>query len=173
MPYHIDERVVLKAHGVGRITGLVTKSFAKAELQEYYEFATERSTIWVAVDLAEAHGMRPLTGKAELGRYRDVLRSRPVALINDHRQRHLALQGREKLGTFQSACELVRDLSAHTWKKPLNDVDTTTLRHAQNGVCEEWAAVDDITLPEAKSQVAALLLEGRQAFQAEAAATPV
>jgi len=164
MPYEIDDRVVLNPHGVGRIAGLVTKRFTTAQVQEYYEVATERSLVWVAVDGAEARGLRPVTGKAELDRFRDVLRSRPVALNTDHRQRHLELHNRERLGTFQAACELVRDLTAYTWKKPLNDVDTATFRHAQTGLCEEWAAAEDVPLAQANAEVAALLLEGRQAW---------
>lgn len=166
MPYQIDDRVVLNGHGVGRLAGLVTKRFAPSEPKEYYEVATQRSMVWVAVETAEAHGLRAIIDKAELGRYRDVLRSRPVPLNTDHRQRHLELQHRQKLGTFQAACELVRDLTARTWIKPLNDVDTTTLRHEQTGLCDEWAAVDEVTVPQAHAEVVALLLEGRQAFQA-------
>jgi CarD family transcriptional regulator len=164
MPYEVDDRVVLSPHGVGRIAGLVTKSFAPAEQQEYYEVATERSLVWVAVDRAEARGLRRVTGKIELDHFRNVLRSRPTVLNTDHRQRHLELQSRERLGTFQSVCELVRDLTAYTWKKPLNDVDTATLRHAHTDFCAEWAAADEIPLVQANAEVAALLLEGRQAW---------
>ena len=164
LPYEIDDRVVLNPHGIGRIAGLVTKSFAPTGQQEYYEVATERSLVWVAVDRAEARGLRPVTGKAELDRFRGVLRSRPTVLNADHRQRRLELQTRERLGTFQSVCELVRDLTAYTWKKPLNDVDTATLRHAHTDFCAEWAAADEVTLAQANAEVAALLLETRQAW---------
>jgi RNA polymerase-interacting CarD/CdnL/TRCF family regulator len=164
MTYEIDDRVVLNPHGVGRIAGLVTKSFAATEVQEYYEIATERSLVWVAVGQAEAHGLRPVTGKIELNHFREVLRARPTVLNTDHRQRHLELHSRERLGTFQAACELVRDLTAYTWKKPLNDVDTATLRHAHTDVCAEWAAADEVTLAVANAEVAALLLEGRAAW---------
>jgi len=165
MTYEIDDRVVLNPHGVGRIAGLVTKSFASTEVQEYYEIATERSLVWVPVWAAEARGLRPVTGKTELDHFREVLRGRPAVLNADHRQRHLELHSRERLGTFQAACELVRDLTAYTWKKPLNDVDTATLRHALTDVCAEWAAADEVTLALANAEVAALLLQGRQAWQ--------
>jgi RNA polymerase-interacting CarD/CdnL/TRCF family regulator len=163
--YAVDDRVVLNPHGVGRIAGRVTKSFASTEAQEYYEIATERSLVWVAVEQAEARGLRPLTRKTQLTAFRGVLRSQPTALNTDHRQRRLELQTRERLGTFKAACELVRDLTAYTWKKPLNDVDTATLRHAHNALCAEWAAAEDVPLAQASAEVAALLQEGRQAWQ--------
>jgi CarD family transcriptional regulator len=162
MSYQVDETVVLSGHGLGRIAGLVTKSFGSAERQQYYEVVTGRSTVWVAVETADARGLRPLTSRAELGRYRDLLRSRPVPLISDYQKRRHELHSRQRLGTFQAICELVRDLSARNSQAALNDVDNTLLHQAQAGLCEEWAVVDGVSLPQANSEVAALLLEGRQ-----------
>jgi RNA polymerase-interacting CarD/CdnL/TRCF family regulator len=162
MPYQVNETIVLNGHGMGRITGLVTKSFGSAALQQYYEVVTGHSTVWVAVETAEARGMRPLTSRADLGRYRDLLRSRPVALISDYQKRRHELHIRQKVGTFESMCELVRDLSARSAQAALNDVDKSLLDQAQAGLIEEWAAVDGVSLPEAHSEVDALLLESRQ-----------
>jgi RNA polymerase-interacting CarD/CdnL/TRCF family regulator len=162
MPYQVNEIVVLTGHGLGRIDSLVTKSFGTVSGQEYYEVVTGRSTVWVAVATAATHGMRPLISRTELGRYRDLLRSRPVALNKDYQQRRHELNNRQKIGTFQSACELVRDLTARTWQSPLNDVDKAMLDQAHTGLCKEWAAVDGVSLPQARSEVAALLLEARQ-----------
>jgi RNA polymerase-interacting CarD/CdnL/TRCF family regulator len=165
MLYQVNEMVVLNGHGLGRIDSLVTKSFGAAAGQEYYEVVTNRSTVWVAVATAETHGMRPLISPTDLGRYRELLRSRPVALNKDYQQRRHELNNRQKIGTFQAACELVRDLTARTWHSPLNDVDKALLDQAHAGLCEEWAAVAEIPLPEARSEVAALLLEARQLAQ--------
>lgn len=164
MPYQVNETIMLSGHGLGKVAGLVTKSFGSAEPQQYYEVVTARSTVWVAVATAETHGLRPLTSRAELSRYRDVLRGRPMPLNKDYQQRRHELHGRQKLGTFQATCELVRDLNARTWQSALNDVDQALLTQAQAGLCEEWAAVDGVSLPEAHSEVAALLLEGRAAL---------
>jgi RNA polymerase-interacting CarD/CdnL/TRCF family regulator len=166
MPFQKDETVVLIGHGVGRIADLVNKSFGSAEHQQYYEVLTERSTVWVAVETAGTHGLRPLTERAELDRYRELLRSRPTPLKSDYHLRRLELQNRQRVGTFEAMCELVRDLAARTWHAALNDVDNSMLRQAQAGLCQEWAAADGVSLPEANSEVAALLLEGRQAWQA-------
>ncbi len=162
MSYQVNETVVLNGHGLGRIDGLVTKNFGTATGQQYYEVVTGRSTVWVAVATADTHGLRPLISRTELGRCRALLRSRPVALNKDYQQRRHELNSRQKIGTFQAACELVRDLTARTWQSPLNDVDKALLDQAEAGLCEEWAAVDGVSLPEARSEVAALLLEARQ-----------
>jgi RNA polymerase-interacting CarD/CdnL/TRCF family regulator len=162
MPYQVDETIVLSGHGIGRIAALVNKSFGTAERQSYYEVVTARSTVWVAVETAEARGLRALASRAELDHCRDLLRSRPVPLGGDHLQRRHELNARQKLGTLQAVCELVRDLSARDAKTTLNDVEKALLQGAQTALCEEWAAVDGVPLPQASSAVTALLLEGRQ-----------
>ncbi|MBI4769500.1 MAG: hypothetical protein HY784_03565, partial [Chloroflexi bacterium] len=136
MPFQVDDRVVHPAHGVGRIVGLVTKNFFEAEAHLYYEIAIQRSTVWVPVDAGTAIGLRPLTPKAELARYRGVLRSRPVPLTPDHRQRRLDLLSRLKAGLFQNVCEVVRDLTARGWLKPLSEMDSVTLRKTREGLCQ-------------------------------------
>jgi len=165
MTYQVNETVVLSGHGVGRVAALVTKNFNSAELQQYYEVVTERSTVWVSVAQAEAHGLRPLTSRAELVRCREVLRSQPQTLKSDFQLRRVELNKRQKLPTLEAACELVRDLSARTWRAALNDADNNVLRHAQTGLAEEWAAASGVSLAQANSELAALLLEGRQAWQ--------
>jgi RNA polymerase-interacting CarD/CdnL/TRCF family regulator len=162
MPYQINETIVLSGHGIGRITGLVTKGFGTAEPQPYYEVSAGRSTVWVAVDTAEARGLRPLASRADLGQCRELLRSRPTPLDRDYQKRRQELHARQKVGTLQSTCELVRDLSARNSQVTLNDVEKTLLQGTQSVLCEEWAAVDGVSLPQANSEVTELLLAGRQ-----------
>ena len=166
MPFKIDEQVVYPAFGIGRVAALVTKSFFEAESQIYYEVTGDRSTVWVQVDESAARGLRRLTRPDELAHYRDVVGSQPVSLNQDHRQRQVELRGQFKLGTMQGLCEMVRDLSARSWLKPLNEMDSRALRMSRDAICEEWAATENIPLPEASAELAGLLLAGRHKFQA-------
>lgn len=167
MAYKIDDRVVHPTYGVGRIVGLVSKRF-EAEERQFYEVAIDRSTVWVPVDDSghgNGNGLRPLTPKTELNRYRRVLQSSPVPLTQDPRQRKLDLQDRLKLGTFQAMCEAVRDITARGWLKPLSEADTAMLRKAREGLCQEWAASSDVSVTQATAEVNALLQEARQTHQ--------
>ena len=165
MAFKIDDRVVYPAFGIGRVVAVVTKRFFEAKNQLYYEVIGDRSTVWVQVDEGAARGLRLLTRPDELARYREVVGSQPVALNQDHRQRQLVLKGQLKLGTMQGLCELVRDLGARSWTKPLNEMDSLTLRRRREAVCLEWAAVENVPLPQATAELTALLLEGRQNYQ--------
>ena len=167
MAFKIDDRVVHPTYGVGRVVALVSKRFAAAE-QPYYEVAIDRSTVWVPVGDSgngNGNGLRLLTSKSELARYRGILQSSPKALTPDPRQRRLDLLERMRIGTFQAMCEAVRDITARGWLKPLSEGDTAMLRKAREGLCQEWAAASDVTVVQATAEVNALLLEARQTHQ--------
>ncbi len=165
MRYQVDDRVVHIHHGVGRVVGLVNSSFAGTESKLYYEIALGQSTVWVPVQPAASASveLRALTRKRDLEQYRQVLRSQPVKLSTDHRQRRLDLIEMLKAGTFESLCMIVRDLTAQSHLKTLNDVDSLTLRQAHTHLIQEWAAAEGITVVEATRQIEALLRERSQA----------
>jgi RNA polymerase-interacting CarD/CdnL/TRCF family regulator len=168
MPFKVDECVVYPAFGVGRVAGVVTKSFFAGDMLDYYEVVNDRSTVWVEVREASAKGLRRLTRKDELAHYRDVLRGRPTVLNQDPRQRQTDFRDQLRLGTLQALCEIVRDLSARGWVKPLGEYDAAGLRKGRDGLCQEWAAAAGIPLSEAIAEVNLLLLAARQSFSSPA-----
>lgn len=161
MAFEVGEWVVHPQHGVGRVTKLETKQFGPAT-RLYYEVAVPKSTVWVPVDSA-AGALRPLTAKRDLPRYGGLLKSKPKPVNKDHRQRRLELIDRLQPGTFQARCEVVRDLAALGWIKPLSEPDAALLRVTRDKLCQEWAMVQGVTLVEATQEVENLLREARQA----------
>jgi len=163
MPFEVDEGVVHPKHGVGRVVKLEEKQFGQGTPRLYYRVALSNGTIWVPVD-GHRGGLRKLTSKGDLARYRRLLRSRPTPLSPNHRQRQLELLERMKQSSFQARCEVVRDLAALSWHKPLGESSATLLRAAHGALDEEWAAVEGMSVHEAARVVEALLLEGKQAY---------
>jgi CarD family transcriptional regulator len=163
MPFNIGEWVVHPMHGVGKVTRLELKQFAQAA-QLYYEIAIAKGTLWVEVETPPV-GLRRLTAKDELPRYRTVLLSSPTPLNKDYHQRREELRGRLKSGTFQVKCEVVGDLTPHGWQKRLSEVDAALLRSARDGLCQEWAEAEAVTMAEAITEVENLLREARQVYQ--------
>lgn len=164
MAIEANDWAVHSHHGVGRVIKLETRRFGSGPEQNYYNFAIPTGTVWVPVE-GSASGLRPLTPKGDLDRYRGLLRSRPTPLVTDHRQRQNALTVRLKDSSFRSRCELVRDLTAHGWERTLNESSNAILRNARHALCAEWAAVEGLSLDEATHEVMTLLLEGRKAHQ--------
>ncbi len=164
MAIEVNDWVVHPQHGVGRVVKMEVKGFGTGPAQRYYEVALGKGTIWVPVDGARS-GLRKLTPKDDLGKYRGLLRGRPTPLATDHRLLQIALAERWKESSFQARCEIVRDLTAHRWHKPLNENSSAMLRTAHEVLCAEWAVAEGLSLSEATSEVEALLLEGRKAYK--------
>lgn len=164
MTIQVNDWVVHPQHGVGRVVNLQTRQFGAGTLRRYYEIALSNGTMWVPVDEA-ASGLRKLTSRAELPQYRRVLKGRPTPLAGDFRERQIHLSERRKLSSFRSRCELVRDLTAFGWRKPLTESSGTLLRNAQDVLCEEWAVAEGLSALDAAHEVEALLLEGRRLYE--------
>ncbi len=169
MQFKPGDSVVHVAHGVGHVISLDEKRFSGQEARLYYEVATQKGTVWVPIEAQPTTRLRPLTSAPELARYRALLKSRPGTLDPDHRKRHLQLADRLKEGSFKVLCEVVRDLSAHGWQRPLSEGDSARLRKVRQDLCEEWAAAAGIAPEAAGQEIDALLAEARQADKARAA----
>lgn len=152
MPFAIDDQVVYPTLGLGRVVALVMRRLMGDEEREYYEVTLGKNTVWVPVDSGLPTGLRPLTPRAELGHYRDVLRSCPILLNPDHRQRDADVRTRLRANSFQDLCEVVRDLTARAWDKPLGERDSASLRKSRDALCQEWAAADRVTVPLATAE---------------------
>lgn len=161
--FGVGDWVVHPLHGVGQVISLERKQFAQAA-QLYYEVSITKGTLWVAAETQLA-GLRGVTDKGELPRYRTVLMSSPGTLNKDYHHRRIEVQERLKEGTFQVKCEVVRDLSAYGWPRRLGEVDAALLRRARDSLCQEWAASAAVTLAEATHEVETLLREAREVNQ--------
>jgi len=164
MPFEVNDLVVHPQHGVGRVVKLEMRQFASETAQLYYKIEIPNGTIWVPVEGPPGR-LRELTPKVELPHYRGLLKSRPTPLAKEHRQRQIELAERLKQGSFQARCEVVRDLTAHSWHKPLAESSGIMLRIARGVLCEEWAASEGLSLIKAAREVEALLSEGKRTYE--------
>ena len=165
MQFKAGDCVVHPAYGVGNIVRLEERQLAEAEMRLYYVLAVDKSTVWVPVNSQGVAGLRELTPKRELDQYRSLLKSRPVLLDRDHHKRRLEINERLKQGSFRVLCEVVRDLTAYGWYKPLSEIDAASLQKMREGLCREWAAAAGVAISEASQEVEALLSTARQAYK--------
>jgi len=136
---------------------LEMQTFMAAQEQLFYEISTSKSTVWVPVDGNPDGGLRRLSSKQDLAHCRRLLQKPPTTLEPDHRKRQLELAARLRGGSFQTLCEVVRDLTARGRLKPLNEADSSALRRARAAMLQEWAAAAGITLADATAEVDGLL----------------
>jgi hypothetical protein len=62
-------------------------------------------------------------------------------------------------------CEIVRDLTALGWNKPMNELDSSMLKKVRANLWQEWATSTGQPLPEAITEVNALLQAGEQTYK--------
>jgi RNA polymerase-interacting CarD/CdnL/TRCF family regulator len=160
----IGDLVVHPAFGLGHLVELEEKQFYQEGLHLYYKITRHKQSMWVRVEAQESSGLRPVTPRSELAHYRDVLKSPPVPLNTNQPQRQLDLVSSLKQGSFQGVCEVMRDLTAWGWQKPLDQADTTTLQKTRDSLSEEWALMADISPIEARREIDSLLLTPQPAY---------
>lgn len=164
MQFKVGDFVVHSAYGLGQVVTLQKKQLSEGEARLYYEVATQKNNVWVPVDSAATGTLRALTTKADLNRFKEVLRAKPQPLNVDRRVRQTEINERLKRGSFQTICEVVRDLTALGWRKPLGEADSALLRRATDTLCQEWAAAANSTVLVAQQQISALIAESKQAY---------
>lgn len=165
--FKIGDQVVHASYGLGRVATLQTKQLLAGEAKLYYEVVTAKNTVWVPVESANPATLRSITGKADLAHFSQVLKSKPNSLNEDRRMRQIDLNERLKPGSFGVMCEVVRDLTALSWRKPLRDADAELLRRVYETLSNEWAVAAGISARAAGQQIDALIGESKQAFLAQ------
>jgi RNA polymerase-interacting CarD/CdnL/TRCF family regulator len=161
MKFAIGDKVVHPQHGVGFVAGMEEKQFEPNAARMYYVVSIPDTTLWVPVDLSTS-GLRKLGLKSELEQCRQVLQATPQAL-NAGRDLLSGLSSRIKQGTIVSQCEVVRDLTAFGWHKPLYGPIADFQRMVLNVLCQEWAAVKGVSQADASHEINVLLKNGRVA----------
>jgi RNA polymerase-interacting CarD/CdnL/TRCF family regulator len=161
MPFKVGDQVIHPRHGLGQVTKLAVKQFVKGEKRPFYEISFPGSTLWVPLSRASSR-IRKLTVKSEVASCRRVLKAPAEPLKDDYRLRQTELNEHLKEGTLTARCEVVRDLTAYGWHKPLNGSIATFLQTTLEVLCQEWAAVEKTTPVEAATEIQSLLEKGKQ-----------
>lgn len=165
MEFRSGDDVVHPNYGVGNIVRLEERELGASGLCWYYVLAIGTATVWMPVHADGSTTLRAVTRKQDLEHYRTILSSEPTLLVRDFKKRHLDLVERLTHSSFQVMCEIVRDLTALGWNRPMGETDATLLKKVRDNLWREWAAATGQAHQEAIQEVGALLLAGRVAYK--------
>lgn len=160
LTFKVGDRVIHPWYGLGQVTKLALKQFVDGRKRPFYEISFPDSTLWIPLSLSTS-GIRKLSAKTEIANCRNVLRAQARPLGDDFRLRRVALNDQIKEGTLTARCEVVRDVTAYGWNKPLSGSIAAFLQAAQEVLCQEWAAIEGITPAEAAKEIQFLLEKGK------------
>jgi RNA polymerase-interacting CarD/CdnL/TRCF family regulator len=168
MEFRSGDDVVHPSYGVGSIVRLEERQLAEANTRLYYVLVFGKTTVWLPVNTAGSSALRRVTAPHDLDHYRTLLKSRPIELDRDYKKRRLDINEQLAHGSFQNVCEIVRDLTALSWYRPLAGVDASLLSKVRANLWEEWATSTGQPLPEAIHEVTTLLEAGEQTYKSSA-----
>ncbi len=169
MEFRSGDDVVHPNYGVGNIVRLEVRQLAENETRLYYVLAFGKTTVWIPVQAKRPSPLRLVTASQDLDQYRVLLKGPPTALDLDYRKRRVNIQEQLAEGSFQVVCEVVRDLTALGWNRPMSEVDASLLKKVRTELWQEWATSTRQSLPDAIHEVTALLEAGEQTYKANAA----
>jgi RNA polymerase-interacting CarD/CdnL/TRCF family regulator len=145
MKFSIGDRVVHPQQGVGYVAKLEEKQFEPNHPRMLCDLNPD-TTVWVPVIIAGLSVER----RERTGQCRQVLQATPRPLTPD-RSLLASLVSHVNQGTITAHCEVVRDLNAFGWHKPLYGAMAEFQRVISNVLSQEWALSMDIcdrSLPE-------------------------
>ncbi len=167
MEFRSGDNVIHPNYGVANIVRLEERDLATSGLRWYYVLAIGTATVWMPVHADGSTPLRAVTRKQDLEQYRSVLSGQPTLLNRDFRKRNLEILERLTHQSFQVMCEIVRDLTALGWSRPIGETDATMLKKVRDNLSGEWAAATGQSRLEAIQEVEALLRSGRVAYKKE------
>ncbi len=162
MHFIVGDTVVHPTYGIGKVMGIEEIQYHDTVTHPFYKISIDNATIWVQVSDAGEARLRPLTPRHELDLYRQILSSAPNELNEDRYKRYSDYHDRLKSPSFRIWCEIVRDLTARSWLKQLNEYDSSTLRRVTDILTKEWALSAGITDEEAAKEIKFILASGKK-----------
>jgi RNA polymerase-interacting CarD/CdnL/TRCF family regulator len=162
MNFNQGDCVVHRRFGIGTIVSIEEMNFTSNKPRRFFRINFLNTTVWIPVNDTSKGGLRPITSKNQLTRYREVLKSQPITLDIDFRRRKIELENRMDKGSFQGLCEVIRDLNAFNLKKSLNYTEKNILSQTRKALVLEWSTASGITPIEALSEINGCLYKGSQ-----------
>ncbi len=165
MEFRSGDDVVHPSYGVGNVVRLEERQLAEIEMRWYYVLAFGKMIVWTPVQADGSTTLRAVTAKQDLEQYRALLKGCPAALERDHRKRRTDINEQLTHGSFRVMCEVVRDLTALGWYRPIGEADAAVLKKVRDNLWREWVAATGLSLPEVILEVNTLLLAGEKTYK--------
>ena len=157
MHFHIGNWIIHKSHGLGKIAGLDEKQIDGLSQKYYMVELNNQTTLWVPVERGDEGSLRLPTPKNEFEHLINILQLPGEQLPEDRYLRQKELVERMRLGTTESICSVIRDLSSHSHNHKSNDHDATLLRRAREFLLSEWVFSLNVPPSKAENDLNALL----------------
>lgn len=156
MKFRKGDLVMHWTHGLGKVIQLETRVLAGEKIL-YYAIEIGDMTVWVPADNMLESRLRLPTEAAEFKKLMSILSAAGEPLPEDRLERKRILLERVKDGRTESLFRVIRSLSSHRHRHPLNDNDEAILKRSRNMLLHEWSFSLSIPLSQAEHELHHLL----------------
>ena len=157
MTFQIGETVVHPHYGAGVITE-IQERHSLGPRKRYYSIellGDPQTTVMVALGKEENVGLRKPIPKARLSRLWRILRGKPEALPDEHKERYAVIEGKLQEGDLFQIAEAVRDLAwRREEKRALTKVGGRLYETGLGFIASELAGVQGSDVDTAQAQIA-------------------
>jgi RNA polymerase-interacting CarD/CdnL/TRCF family regulator len=155
--YALDDWVVHRHYGIGRIAAIENKALGKQESTYYKLEAHNSSTIWVPVS-SEEELLRPVASKDEFAEVVQVM-ERPSRPMNAHFQTRIAdIRQASREGNPVMLARIVRDLWARRSRRgQLSTTEEDHWRQMTDRLIAEWTVSMGLNKTQAHQKMYTLL----------------
>lgn len=158
MNFQTGEWVVHCSHGLGRVQNVEERTFGEGSML-YYMVQAADLTIWVPADENLHKRLRKPVNAAGFQTLFAMLASPPEELPADRRQRNQYLLDLLRDGSAESACKVIRDLTAHRKHRSWGEYDSEMIRRVKKTLIGEWSFIFSINPHEAEAELQKLLAQ--------------
>jgi RNA polymerase-interacting CarD/CdnL/TRCF family regulator len=158
MTFHVGDTVVHWTFGMGKIVGVEERSLSDKKTF-FYMVKVRDLTVYVPIDGSTESRLRLPTSARHFNKLFAILQEPGKALTEDRLERKSTLRKGLATGNAETICQVIRDLSAFSHKKPLNDDDKNILHRAQSLLCAEWGFSLSVPIEQAESELRHMLTQ--------------
>ena len=156
MNFHVGDSVMHWTYGLGQVVQLEERDLSGQPVL-YYAVQVRDLTIWVPADDGLESRLRHPATRDEFTRSLNLLTGPCDPLPDDRQERKAWLRDVLKDGKSESLCRVIRDLSAYSHIKTLNDNDQALLKQAREALLGEWTFALSISQANADLELRRLL----------------
>lgn len=141
--------IVHAYYGIGQIKTIETKSIGEDKAR-YYRVDAANSTFFVPVKDALNDRIRMLSSSYKLRKAKQVLRSKPEQLPENHNDRRKLISEITSHSEMDTSAQMIRDLLHRKADQGLNDYEQKIFDAVEALFLQEWSIIEEISLEEAR-----------------------
>lgn len=158
--YALGDWVVHLHYGMGQIKKTEVKHL-HGEKVKCYQVQTKDATFWFPVNEIDNPRIRPVASRERLKQGLEILNKPPRNFNADYKEVKKRINEVKGESSILSMARLLRDLSARSAVKKLNDIEEQTLRSFTTQFLKEWTMCTGIGIDSAREQLRTILQQSQ------------